>query len=99
MMETQTIPAERWISYFDEFSKEHEGWPVTIEVMDRESGHFKVAENQPLVGISFGQKGTRPSAVEIGVGDGTHHVVDLPIHIMEAKEPNGDIDLEFEPSE
>ena len=33
---TTEIPRERWVSFFDDFSKQHEGWIVTVEVIVHE---------------------------------------------------------------
>src|SRR5437762_14124229 len=101
-MQTRTIPEEQWIEHFDRFSREHIGGAVTIEVLDREAGPQHIAQELPLEGISFDTKGTRPSAMEISVGDRpdrhVSHVIDLPLTIREALEPNGDIDLQIEPA-
>jgi hypothetical protein len=101
-METRTIPEEHWIEFFDRFSQDHVGWPVTIEVQDAEHGPQKVAQGLPLLGISFDTKGTRPSSIEIIAGSsaGTHveHVIDMPLHIRKAQEDNGDIDVQIEPA-
>jgi hypothetical protein len=101
-METYTIPAERWMQFFDGFNRDHLGWPVTIEVLDEDFGPQHIAENLPLQGISFDTKGTRSCSIEIGAGDqlGVHmtHVIDMPLHIRQAQERNGDIDLQIEPA-
>lgn len=31
-MQSQLIPAERWIPFFETFSRDHLGWTATIEV-------------------------------------------------------------------
>lgn len=101
-MDTRAIPDDQWIEYFDRFSREHEGCAVTIEVLDRESGPQHIALDLPLEGISFDTKGTRPSSIEISAGDRpdrhVSHVIDMPLHIREAQEPNGDIDVQIEPA-
>jgi hypothetical protein len=99
-METRDIHEDQWIDYLDRFSREHAGWPVTIEVLDPQAGPQNVAVNLPLQGISFDQKGSRPCVVQISAGDapGRHvnHVIDLPLHIREADESDGSIDLQIE---
>ena|SRR6266446_3555091 len=101
-METRTIPDEQWIEYFDRFSKTHVGCPVTIDVLDNQSGPQHIALDLPLEGISFDTKGTRPCAIEISVGDRpdrhVSHAIDMPLNIREAKEANGDIDVQIEPA-
>ena len=101
-METRTIPAEHWVEFFDRFSQDHVGWPCTIEVQDQQSGPQRLARDLPLMGISFDTRGTRPSSVEIIAGDSprahVEHVVDMPLVIRKAQEPNGDIDVQIEPA-
>jgi hypothetical protein len=101
-MDTRTIPEDQWFDYFDRFSREHVGCAVSIEVLDRESGPQHIAVDLPLEGISFDTKGTRPSSIEISVGDRTDrhlsHIIDLPLNIHEAQEPNGDLDVQIEPA-
>jgi hypothetical protein len=103
-MQTQTISEDQWVSFIDGFSRDHLGWPVTIEVLDQKAGPQNVAENLPLQGISFDCKGTRPSSIEINAGAPAgdaqvNHVVDLPLHIRQAQESNGNIDIQIEPAD
>jgi hypothetical protein len=37
-MPTQEIPAYEWGRFFDEFSRRHEGWLVTVEILGSEIG-------------------------------------------------------------
>ena len=102
-METRTIPETEWIDFADRFSRDHTGWLATVQVLDGRSGAQLVAKDLPLQGISFDTKGTRPCSVEVSVGDTpsqhVRHVVDMPLHIREADEPDGSIDLQIEPAD
>ena len=101
-MQTQTIPSSQWVEYFDHFSRDHAGWSTTIEVLDRSTGPQKLAKHLSLQGLSFDTNGTRPSSIEIGLGDAhsphVAHLVDLPLYIREAKDAEGNIDLQIEPA-
>lgn len=101
-MDTRSIPEEHWLEHFDRFSRDHVGCPVTIEVLDRSAGPQRIAIELPLEGISFDTKGTRPCSIEISVGDRpdrhVSHVIEMPLHIREAEEANGDIDVQIEPA-
>ena len=101
-METRIIPDQHWIEFFDRFSQDHVGWPVSIEVEDAEHGPQRIAAGLPFLGISFDRSGTRPSSLEVlaGSASGAHvgHVVDLPLRIHKAQDDNGDIDLQIEPA-
>ena len=104
-MESRNIPSEEWVAYFDRFSRDHVGWVTGIKVLDPELGPQDVAVDLALQGISFDTKGTRPSSVDVGVGDGragglhVTHVVDLPLRIREAAEGDGSVDIEIEPAD
>src|SRR2546423_9859722 len=99
-METRTIPENDWIDFADRFSREHAGWLATVQVLHGGSGALLVAKDLPLQGISFDTKGSRRNSIEVSVGetpsDHVRHVVDLPLHLPEADEPGGSVDLQNE---
>jgi Family of unknown function (DUF5335) len=66
-MQTRDIPREQWIKFFDDFSRRHEGWIVTLEVLGSDIGDQEEANNLPLVGISADVK-ARENRIEIIVG-------------------------------
>jgi hypothetical protein len=66
-MHTRDIPREQWIRFFDDFSKNHEGWVVTLEVLGSDIGDQEEASRLPLVGISADVK-ARENRIEIIVG-------------------------------
>jgi len=80
-MATIEVPRERWNKFFDEFSRQHEGWILSIEVLGSELGAQKEA-TAPLVGISAHivnmptrvwsrEDGQANEALEIESADGT----------------------------
>lgn len=70
-METGTIPREQWIKFFDDFSKDHEGWIVSLDVLSPSLGAQEEVAGLPLVGITADVKG-RSSRVELIVGGRPH---------------------------
>lgn len=50
-MPTQEILREEWARYFEEFSRRHEGWLVTVEIMGLDIGDQVQVRNLPLEGI------------------------------------------------
>jgi hypothetical protein len=66
-MQTRDIPREQWVRFFDDFSKRHEGWIVTLEVLGSDIGDQEETNNLPLVGICADVK-ARENRVEIIVG-------------------------------
>jgi len=66
-MQTREIPREQWIKFFDDFSKNHEGWIVTLEVIGSDIGDQEEANKLPLVGVSADVK-AHENLIEIIVG-------------------------------
>src|SRR4051794_39514837 len=88
IMRDYEIPEEQWVQYFNGFSREHAGWPVTIEVLSNDTGPQRIASDLALQGISFDPAaGTRPCTIAVGAGDrpdaNMSHTIDLPLHIRE----------------
>ena len=51
-MATQEIPRDEWREFFDGFSRRHEGWLVTVEVLGSDIGAQVEAYELPLVGVT-----------------------------------------------
>jgi hypothetical protein len=51
-MPTQQIPHYEWSRFFDEFSRQHQSWLVTVEMLGRDIGHQVQVRNLPLEGIT-----------------------------------------------
>jgi hypothetical protein len=101
-METRSVDEGRWVEFFDGFSRDHFGWPVTVTVLDGDRGPQHLAQDLPLQGISFDKTGSRACAIEINVGRSpaahVNHVIDMPLRIHKAEEFDGSVDLEIEPA-
>lgn len=69
MAKTEEIPRQNWVTYLDEFTREHQGEQVTVQVMDREVGVQTEAEDMPFQGISADLKGTGEHDVNIILGN------------------------------
>ena len=99
-MQTRDIPREQWIRFFDDFSKNHEGWIVSLEVLGADIGDQEEANNLPLVGISADVK-ARENRVEIIIGGrpdvDVTRFIERPKHVW-VKEPRlpGDEAMEIE---
>ena len=50
-MPTQEILHYEWARYFEEFSRQHEGWLVTVEILGPDIGDQVQVRNLPLEGI------------------------------------------------
>jgi hypothetical protein len=105
MASNQEIPREQWDQFFKDFSSEHEGEPVSIELMGMDLGDQPLTESTPLVGISCDTKGSRQGAIEIMAGENPSsvmtHVIDHPTHVrvaMSGPEQSVEIEAEGEPT-
>jgi hypothetical protein len=66
-MITSEIPREEWNSFFDDFSKRHQGWIVTVEEAGSDIGEQEEATLLPFVGITADVKdGENRIAIVIG---------------------------------
>lgn len=63
---TQQIPRKEWSAFFDSFSRKHEGWLVSMELMSPELGDAVEVRDRPLAGITAElRRGGRDSIVLI----------------------------------
>jgi hypothetical protein len=51
-MVTREIPRDEWVEFCDSFSRQHEGWIGTIEVLGKEIGAQVEARELPFAGIT-----------------------------------------------
>jgi hypothetical protein len=67
------ITYEQWATFFDLFSRQHVGVPVTIEIETPEIGSHDLAREAPLVGITASSE----------------HAHDVNIELITSAEPDG----------
>lgn len=87
-MATKEIPRDEWVAFFDSFSRQHEGWLVTIEV----SGASPDAQASPheltaLRGITVVLKGEGHDMIAIVSGEAREeeavaHTVNAPTRVL-----------------
>jgi hypothetical protein len=101
-MQSRTIPPEQWSTFIERFNRDHLGWPVTVEVLDKQFGPQLVAKDLNLLGMTIEDAGSRSCVMEIAIGDRpdrhVDHLIDKPLFIRELENNNG-IDLQVEPAE
>lgn len=100
-MQTREIPREEWITFFDAFSRMHEGRLATVEVLGRDLGAQVEASELPFVGITAELKGSDGDSVSIIVGTAAAnhitHTVTRPTHVtLEQNESGADEVLQVE---
>ena len=97
---TREIKREEWTDFFDGFSRRHEGWLVTIELLDPKLGDQIELENQALRGIVAERK-RDPEVIEIFTENrekqSTTNVVEKPTRVwIEESAEGAEAALEIE---
>ena len=84
-MQTQEIPRQEWNSFFDRFSRQHEGWLATLEVLGPDIGAQEAAHELPLEGVSVASESENNEAITISMGktpdDHVSHTITQPAHV------------------
>jgi hypothetical protein len=82
-MATREIPRDEWLAFFDSFSRQHEGWLSTIEILGAQIGAQIAASEQPLAGITADLKGSDVISILVSVPSGGHvaHMIRAPTHV------------------
>lgn len=82
---TREIPQSEWNSFFDLFSRQHEGWLTTLEILGKDIGAQREANELPLEGVSLVSGGEESEAISIDLGstasDHVSHFVSEPTHV------------------
>jgi hypothetical protein len=97
---TREIERKEWPDFFDAFSRRHEGWLVTLEVLDEELGAQIEVENKALKGIVVERKGD-PRVIDIFVwnqpDEDSSHIIDRPTRVwVEETGEGADAAIEIE---
>ena len=84
-MRTQEIPRQEWKSFFDSFSRQHEGWLATLEVLVSDVGAQEEAHELPLEGVSVASNTNQTETIAINMGrtleDHISHTIVKPTHV------------------
>ena len=100
-MPTQEIPRQEWNSFFDSFSRQHEGWLATLEVIGSDVGAQEEAHELPLEGVSVASEAGKSESIAISMGkmpeDHISHTITKPQHVwLEKTDDGADATLEIE---
>jgi len=83
-MPTQEIPRNQWSEFLNRFSRQHEGWLVTLEVFSPDIGAQEEAHELPLEGITIaGGDDSKGIAISAGRTLEHHltHTILAPAHM------------------
>ena len=101
-MQTVEIPRADWRVKLDEFSVAHQGWRVSLEVLDDDAGAQPEIDDLPLVGVTA--EVTADPEIVISAGtkgpDQVTHVIHKPTRVqLERNDEGADLALEIESSD
>jgi hypothetical protein len=68
-MATRQIPFEDWDSFFNDFSKRHEGRSIASELHGRGAVDDAAVNTLPFMGVTLEKKGSDAHSVRIMLGD------------------------------
>ena len=92
-MNTREIPRDEWRSFFDVFSKQHEGWLATLEICHRNNIAQPQGRELPFEAISITATADKSTAIAIDLGksaeDYVKHAVIEPTHAWLVRTPEG----------
>jgi hypothetical protein len=99
----QEIPRGEWLSFLDGFSRQHEGWLVTLEVPEGQGGSGVEAENLKLEGVTpEHSEGHDRISIALGKAPDDHltHFVSDPVRVSFLETKDGrHIGLQIEAAE
>jgi hypothetical protein len=100
-MATQEIPHYEWERFFDEFSRLHRGWLVTIEMLGPDIGDQLQVRNLPLDGIAIEPNEVSEDQIIIIAGAQPHarisHTIPSPDRVfLKQNDEGADEALEIE---
>ncbi len=95
------VPREEWVEYLNSFSRRHEGWLVTVEVLGAAIGAQVEAEEMVLEGVTADLKEGGEDVISVilgkkSTGRVTHNITS-PTHVrIEQTEDGSDMTLQIE---
>jgi hypothetical protein len=100
-MQTEEISRNEWRTFFDTFSRRHQGWLATVEVLGSDIGAQEVVHELPLAGVSLSSGGDETEAISIDLGatpdEHVSHVISEPTAVwLEQSEEGANAALEIE---
>jgi hypothetical protein len=84
-MQTLEIPRNQWVSFFNNFSRNHHGWAIKLEVLHVDIGAQVEAHDLPFLGIvaDLRPNGKDQIAIIIEASHYNHmsHIIAYPTHV------------------
>ena len=95
------VKKEEWKEFFDNLSRDLDGWESRVEIYSTEVGAQVIAEGLPFHGLTVEQKADGNFVIELSIGEGTEshqtHTIAEPTKVAfesAAVGPGGILDIE-----
>jgi Family of unknown function (DUF5335) len=88
---SKSVPHERWIEFFDQFSDGNYGRHISIEIIGSEIGDEELIQDAPLMAMIYDppKKGDCLT-IEMGQNEVIYaHTVDEPTEVLTGQDANG----------
>jgi hypothetical protein len=88
---TKSVPQERWVEFFDQFSDGNRGRHISIEIINSEFGDEELIQNAPLMAMVYDRPGKgNDLVIETGKDEVTYaHTVDSPTEVLTGQSESG----------
>jgi hypothetical protein len=92
-MLTQEIPREEWVNFFNNFSRNHHGWTVNLQVLREDIGAQVETHELPLDGIMAQIRANGKDEISIMVEESPDkhltHIITKPSHVRIERADSG----------
>lgn len=96
LVHTADVPRSDWTAFFESFSRQHEGWLISLDVGCASGGSAREARELPLDGITFE---AATDTIVLGLrepgGSLLTHVVRSPVRLTRHETLQGTLGLEI----
>ena len=81
-MRNRLVPRSEWSCFFEEFTRRHDGWLVTVRVLNPSFGSQVEARDLPLEGIVARADSQGPISLHLGAPDSNiEHDIVSPLQV------------------
>lgn len=98
---TTEIPKEKWKEFFDNLSRDLDGWETDVGVYGADVGAQMIAEGLPFHGLTAEENADGEFVIELSIGEGTEshqtHPIAAPVKVAfqgAGLGPGGVLDIE-----
>jgi hypothetical protein len=82
---TTEIPKEQWKEFFDNLSRDLDGWETRVEILNNNVGSQVLSEGLPFHGLTAESDAAGEFVLELSVGEATHghqtHTIQTPFKV------------------